>query len=92
MVSGHLRMRKKEVGMPAFNYYDFGKARVDEFLREAENERLVKAYLSEKRERAEKLNIKDRFLLSAGNLFISFGWKIKRASSCPYPCPEPNRA
>ena len=77
--------------MSAFNNYDFGKARVDEFLREAENERLVKSYLSAKRANVKTLNIKDRFLLSAGNFLISFGWKMRKASSCSYPCPELNR-
>jgi hypothetical protein len=82
-------MRKKEVVMPAFNNYDFGKARVDEFLREAENQRLVNIT---KTENKTSLSLKDRVLLSSGNLLISFGWKMRRASSCPYPCPEPNRA
>ena len=82
-------MCEKEVVMPAFNNYDFGKARVDEFLHEAENERLVKIAKSQNK---ISQSLKDRVLLFSGNLLISFGWKIRRASSCPYPCPEPNRA
>lgn len=78
--------------MSAFNNYDFGKAQVNKFLREAENERLVKSYLNGKRARTQTMNLKDRFLLSTGNFLISFGWKVRKASSCPYPCPEPNRA
>ena len=81
----------KEVDMPTFNDYDFGKAYQAEILREAKNARLAKLISPAKTEYTESMNIKDRFLLSSGNLLISFGWKIRRASSCPYPCPEPNR-
>jgi len=75
--------------MPAFNDYDFGKAYRADLLREAENARYAKLASAANN---SSMNIKDRFLLSAGNLMISFGWKMRRASSCPYPCPELTRA
>ncbi len=75
--------------MPAFNNYDFGKAYQADILREAEIGRYAKLASTANN---SSMNIKDRFLLSAGNLMISFGWKMRKASSCPYPCPEPNRA
>lgn len=71
-----------------FNDYDFGKARQGELLREADCERLAKLA---HHTAGQSTSIKDRLLFAAGNLLISFGWKIREASSCSYPCPEPSR-
>ena len=77
--------------MPALNDYDFGKAYQAEILHKAEIARLAKQTNSTKAEHSGIQNMKDRFLLAAGNILISFGWKVRRASSYTYPCPEPKR-
>lgn len=75
--------------MPALlNDYDFGKARQEEIWQEAETARMLKKV---KAELPSKPSIRDRVLVSFGNVLITAGWKIRSAGACAYPCPEPSR-
>jgi hypothetical protein len=71
-----------------FNDYDFGKARQEEIRREAEATRRLTMF---KAEQPSKPGIRDRVLISFGNILITAGWKIRSASACAYPCPDPTR-
>ena len=71
-----------------FNDYDFGKARQDEIWREAEAGRLAKMA---KNVQPQRVGIRDRALIKFGDILITAGWKMRKAGTSPYPCPEPSR-